>query len=313
MSLCRPGVLVVESPEHETRFVREYVEGQAHERVLRLEKVASERVMGTLHDVWDVRTETDRWWVVSDPMNLYSHEQHPSMDYVLSFHCGLMLRVFERQRKESNEGEEKHLPRTWRRFGQAIDAFNSAEEAEDFQAVGVRLRECLLTFAREAVSDQWPPVAGERPKAGDFKGWAVLMAAALARGRPRSYVRALCEESWDLVSWLVHERNAVRDDADLALDATRQVLDTLGIMIVRQRGRRPERCPECDSYRLVSDYRPELDSPPLYVVLCAACGWEEKAQPWCGEGREAALKEGFIPEDHPHPHFHPPFDTPAQY
>ena len=64
----------------------------------------------------------------------------------------------------------------------------------------------------------------------------------------------------------------------------------------------------------MSDYRPELESdPPPYVVLCAACGWEEKAMPWCDEGRIAALEEGIIPEDDPHPHFHPPFDTPAQY
>lgn len=92
----------MESPEHEARFVREYVEGQAHESVLRLEKLTSERMMGTLHDVWDVRTETDRWWVVSNPMNLYSHEGFPSMDHVLSFHCGLMLRSV----RASAEGDQ---------------------------------------------------------------------------------------------------------------------------------------------------------------------------------------------------------------
>lgn len=304
----------MESPQHEARFVREYVEGQTGEPVSRLEKVASERVMGALHDVWDVRTDADRWWVVSNPMNLYSHDQHPSMDHVLSFHCGLMLRVVDRQRKESHEGEEQYLPGTWRRFGQAVDAFNTAEEAEDFQAVGVRLRECLLTFAGEAVSDHWPPVEGERPKAGDFKGWAACLVTALANGRRRSYLRALCDETWNLVTWLVHELNAVRADADLALDATRHLLDLLGLFIVRQWGHRPERCPECGSYRVVSDYRSELeDDPPPYFVLCAACGWEEKAQPWCDEGRIAALEDGIIPEDHPHPDFHPPFDTPASY
>jgi hypothetical protein len=34
-----------------------------------------------------------------------------------------------------------------------------------------------------------------------------------------------------------------------------------------------ERCPNCASYRIVTDNRPELDIDLPYVVLCKACGW----------------------------------------
>ncbi len=48
--------------------------------------------MGRDHDVWDVHTDKDRWWVVTNPTNLYSQTLMPSLDYTLSFDVGLMAR-----------------------------------------------------------------------------------------------------------------------------------------------------------------------------------------------------------------------------
>jgi len=36
------------------------------------------------------------------------------------------------------------LPGSWRRWQQAFEAYDSGDEAETFQSVGVRLRECLV-------------------------------------------------------------------------------------------------------------------------------------------------------------------------
>ena len=34
--------------------------------------VLAETILGHRHDVWDVHTNRDRWWVITNPTNLYS-------------------------------------------------------------------------------------------------------------------------------------------------------------------------------------------------------------------------------------------------
>jgi len=53
----------------------------------------SEFVFGREYKVWDVHATDGRWWVVTNPTNLYSQEHIPSLDFVLSLHVGLMARV----------------------------------------------------------------------------------------------------------------------------------------------------------------------------------------------------------------------------
>jgi hypothetical protein len=119
----------LKTQEHEARHVREYFESQtpedADEVVEHIEKVASERVMGRDYDVFDVHTNKGRWWVITNPTNLYSHEDHPSLDQALSLHLGLTIRVMEHQRHDDASDEEEHrFARTWRRFDSAVNAFN---------------------------------------------------------------------------------------------------------------------------------------------------------------------------------------------
>lgn len=81
----------MESPEHERQFIVDYMAGVApDETVEHLEKVYSERIMGQDHDIWNVHTSAERWWVITDPANLYSQAQFPHMDIALTFHIGLM-------------------------------------------------------------------------------------------------------------------------------------------------------------------------------------------------------------------------------
>ncbi len=42
------------------------------------EKVASGRIYGIKHDGWDVRASDDRWWVITNPTNLYPREMAPT-------------------------------------------------------------------------------------------------------------------------------------------------------------------------------------------------------------------------------------------
>ena len=42
--------------------------------------VHSERVNTIQHDTWDLYTSDGRWWVITNPMNLYSQEQFPNWE-----------------------------------------------------------------------------------------------------------------------------------------------------------------------------------------------------------------------------------------
>lgn len=93
---------MLKATEEEIEKVREYFEWQAPDlEVTFMQKVYSEGVLNTRHDVWDIHTNKDRWWVITGGTNLYSQEQFPSMDLALTFHIGLILasRVRKNNRK----------------------------------------------------------------------------------------------------------------------------------------------------------------------------------------------------------------------
>jgi hypothetical protein len=217
--------------EIEGQKIKEYVEWQAHgeEKVLHAEKVASERIYGRQHDVWDVHTNKERWWVVTGPTNLYSQTLMPSLDYTLSFHIGLMARVEARREPEGTEAEQEFLRITNRKLVQASEAFDQSDEAEEFQAVGMRWRECLLALIKELTDGSDLAHAEDLPKAADFPAWNERIANAIAPGSSaehiRGYLKTTAERAWRLVNWLTHANNATRNDADLALSATAHVIN----------------------------------------------------------------------------------------
>lgn len=249
----------------ETNEIRAYVEDQAGESVVHLEKVASELVGLVRHDIWDVHCVDSRWWVVTDPTNLYSQADFKSRDVVLTFHIGLMARVWQLQERKVPvaAGPALLLPGSWRRWQQAFEAYDSGDEAENFQAVGVRLRECLVSFVGETRSDDLVPIGQTAPKASDFKAWTELLANGLAAGESsaslRSYLKKLSVETWDYVNWLTHAKNAIRLDAEIGLKAAEHLLGTFTAARLRhEQGSR--RCGRCGSYRVVGG-------------TCDHCGW----------------------------------------
>src|ERR1700761_7267576 len=48
-----------------------YVEAEGAEKVISAQKITSEQVFETTYTVWDVKTDQRRWWVISNPLNLY--------------------------------------------------------------------------------------------------------------------------------------------------------------------------------------------------------------------------------------------------
>src|SRR5205814_5612646 len=122
--------------------IAEYVVSQARdETVQNVEHVKTEYVLGSPYEIWDVATEKDRWWVITNPTNLYSQRHFPSLDYTLSFHVGLMMRVRSRPERAGSD-DPSPFDDVFRRQQQAKERLDVAAESEDYQAVGVHLREC---------------------------------------------------------------------------------------------------------------------------------------------------------------------------
>jgi hypothetical protein len=268
--------------------IRDYVQSQAHESVIHLEKVGSELVGLARHDIWDVHCTDSRWWVVTDPTNLYDQADFKNRDVVLTFHVGLMIRLMhgrERQVWVAPSSAEL-LPGSWRRWEQAFETYDQGDEAEVFQAVGVQLRECLVSFVGETSSSELVPSGGTSPKASDFKGWTELLANALAAGESaahlRSYLKKLATETWDYVNWLTHAKSAVRMDAEIGLKAVEHLLGTFTAARLRLGRAAIQRCGECESYGVVGG-------------ICQHCDWVDPdyqapvAEPWSEEERARRL------------------------
>src|SRR5216684_5759849 len=161
------------------RAVSDYVEIQAREKVQHAERVMTEHVLGHDHDCWDVHTNKDRYWVITSPSNLYSQHYFPSLDFTLSFHIGVTARIMARSRGAPDDAQKGRLLPTWRRWEQAAETLDMAQEAEDFQAVGMKCRECLIQLVRSVAKPEMVPPGEEAPQRSNFISWSELMDAAV--------------------------------------------------------------------------------------------------------------------------------------
>lgn len=255
------------SSRGERDAIKAYVEWQSpDDAVVHVEKVAVERVAGTVHTVWDVHCRDSRWWVVDNSTNLYSQDDFKSVSVVLTFHVGLMTRLATQREVPVNDVAAGLLPGAWRRWEQAVDALTTAAEAEDFQGIGVRLRECLVSFVGEVANPELVPHGREAPKSADVDGWTELLAETLAAGSSnkalRAYLKAVSEKGWDYVNWLTHYKGATHLDAEIGIAAVEHILATFTATRLRWQLGGGARCASCGSYAMAAG-------------ACVRCGWED--------------------------------------
>lgn len=272
---------LIDTQDRERQYIVDYLASQAPDEVVEhLEKVKSERVLGRWIDVWDVHTNKDRLWVITAPTNLYLQGQFPSLEIALSFHVGLTARVSERQDRTARPEQAARFAKAWRAWEQAGEALNEADEAEEFQAVGMRCRQSLLAFVKEAASLA-PASVKALPKAGDFVGWSDLLADTIAAGssaeRRRGYLKSIAGSTWELVNWLTHAESASQFEAHFSYMATEHTLSSWSVALMRFEFGVPDRCPKCASYRLVTYSRPDKPGDVRNFTTCDVCGWKSRA------------------------------------
>jgi hypothetical protein len=266
--------------QEEIDHVTSYMEWQAPDLTVKMvQKVYAENVLHVRHDVWDVHTNVDRWWVITEPMNLYSQEQFPNMNLALTFHVGLCLRIPRSDRQKLSALPIEPFAECYRYLQEASDALAQAQEINDYQSIGVRCREALLAFSNAAqtalpwTSDQEPP------KKADLKAWAdhvcsVALAGASHEHR-RHLFKTLLESAWKFTNWLTHAKASHWHDAEAAVSSTENAISLCTSAVIQHIRGVPEQCPACGSQRLSPQRGFHEDDPEIEWErpTCDKCGW----------------------------------------
>lgn len=249
-----------------------------------LQKVYSESIMSHRHDVWDVHSSDGRWWVITNPTNLYSQTQFPNLDLAVTFHMGLCLRIPRTQKQATSGRHVRPFDSVLAKMQEADDALSQAYNVADFQAIGMRSREALLAFIGAAQDvAEWTTEAP--PKRGDVRAWTELIFGAILSGSDqkerRHLFKTMMVEAWVFANWLTHSQSVTWHDAEVAQSTTGHILG-LGISLVLRHVREvPEQCPKCGSFDLDPEEGLVDDEPDIAWErpVCADCGWTGKPIP----------------------------------
>lgn len=257
----------------ELHSIRKYVEIEAsNENILHIEKLRHEYSRGEKITAWEVRTDANNWIVFDNTLtNLYKLSYFPGLDSAFSYHIGLCLRLLERQSDQTPVGIRSRFLVVMERSDDVIAALEQAVETEDFQAVGMKLREVLLELVKQF------RLANDEIKKGDFVAWSVYAADHFAGGDSNEHIRGWLKEiskrTWQLVNWLTHYNKANHDIAEMSLLATTSLIHAWLMAVARHEAGAPDKCPKCSSFDLISNYHHGQEPEGRYITHCRRCSW----------------------------------------
>jgi hypothetical protein len=268
-----------ESDPHSAQDISRYVELEASdEKVLHVEKVKSEVILGDLHEVWDVHTDKNRWWVITPLTNLYPQAHFQSLDYTLSFHVGLMMRVRSRPQGPDSD-DPTPFDEVFRRREQAEKNLEAAVEAEDYQSVGMQLRECLISLVGAVRRRVERKPQAEIPQDANFVAWSSVLADQLCPGDSdkelRQFLKGAAKGAWQLVNWTTHYRNADEPVCSIALQACSNLIGHFIQILERNKREKTKNCPLCNSRDIRTHFDPFLSADGEYYLSCGVCDWTD--------------------------------------
>lgn len=273
----------VDSDPHSEQGVAHYVEIQApDEKVQHVEKIKEEIVLGDSYEIWDVTTDKNRWWVLTNLTNLYSQKHFPSLDYTLSFHIGLMMRL--RSRPEgADAADPSPFDEVFRRQQQAKQQYERAIEVVDYQSVGMQLRECLISLVAAVRRRVEIDVDTERPQDANVTEWSNLLLDKMCGGssnqRLRKYLKNTANYTWQLVNWLTHDRDANDTASSIAIHACDTMVGHFVQLLMRERTDSTDECPVCKSRNVRTHFDHLIEPDGDYYMTCGECDWNTHPNP----------------------------------
>lgn len=275
---------MLKASEEEIEEIREYFEWQAPDlEVTFMQKVYSEAVLNTRHDVWDIHTNKNRWWVITGGTNLYSQEQFPNMDLALTFHIGLMLRVPRTEEQQQNDLRILPFRPVFEKMEEATAALAQAQNVSDYQAVGVRCREALLELI--GVAQDAAVWTDEPPQRANFRAWTEIICNELLPGdtnkERRGALKGALQSAWTFSNWLTHSKSATWLDADMAQTLIQHAIGMATSLVLRTLRGVPDECPKCGSPHLEPEQGENTELPGVLWERprCANCGWAGRPVP----------------------------------
>lgn len=277
---------MLDATQEELDHVLGYMASQAPNLTVEFaQKVYAENVLDHRHDVWDVHTNVDRWWVITNPTNLYSQAQFPNMDLAVTFHVGLCLRIPRSEKQKLADLPIEPFAQCCRYLSEAADAVAQAQEVADYQAIGVRCREALLAFVDAAQTVLPWTSEEERPKRADFKAWVehicnVSLAGPSQKDR-RQLFKTLLNSAWAFSNWLTHTKSSKWHDAEAASSTTEHAVSLCISAVVQHIRGVPDACPACGSHRLSPEraYDPDDPDHEWERPTCTKCDWTGEPVP----------------------------------
>lgn len=284
---------MLESTTEECDEVKAYFLSQSPKATVTFaQKIYAETIVGHRHDVWDLHADDGRWWVVTNPTNLYSQEQFPSMDLVVTFHMGLCLRIPRAQKPSIDVSKLMPIASTFQQLEEVEASLNHADSLLGYRAVGVGCREALISFVQSLQdAGEWP---NSDLKRSDVKGWSKQILGIILIGseneKRRRLLRSSINEAWDFSNWLAHTSSATWHDAEVAHSSVSHAVNLQASLMLRYFRNVPDACPECGSAHISPQYAHREVDPEIKWErpACDDCSWTGKATP-VGEHRENLL------------------------
>lgn len=268
------------SSQAEKQTVEEYFLWQSPDATISfLQKVYSETVAGHKHDVWDVHASDGRWWVITSPTNLYSQTQFPNLDYAVTFHLGLCLRIPRTDERNRLDVHITPFSVLLNELHALPDALGQAKALSDYQGIGVKCRELLLSFidaAQNAI--KWP--VEEPPQRANFRAWIDIIFDNVLGGPAHQARRRLFKyqfnEAWTFANWLTHAKSATWHDAEAAQTTVDHAIGFGVSLLLRAIRAVPEQCPKCGSPNLTPEdgWPEELPDTVWQRPVCEDCDWK---------------------------------------
>ncbi|OIQ42810.1 MAG: hypothetical protein BM560_01105 [Roseobacter sp. MedPE-SWde] len=263
--------------EEQDAVVAYYLSQSKDASVTFTQKVYAETVIGHTHEVWDLHASDGRWWIVTNPTNLYSQDQFPNLDLALTFHMGLCLRIPRTDRQGSDVTTARLFGSVLQAITDCDEALSQANDAGAYRAIGVRCRENLLAFIHAVQGAfEWPD---NNLQKSNFVGWADLICDELLpspanRERRRVFKLAL-KEAWTYVNWLTHSQSGTWIDAEVATTSVSYALGMAINLVMRKLRSVPDQCPQCESGNLspIEGFDSSNSGVIFERPICDDCGW----------------------------------------
>ena len=265
------------SEEEKEAVTAYYLSQSTDASVTFVQKVYAETVIEHTHEIWDLHASDGRWWIITNPTNLYSQEQFPNMDLALTFHMGSCLRTPRTDRQRGDIAIARLFGSVLQAITDCDDALSQANDAGAYRAIGVRCRENLLAFIHAAQGAfEWPENDLQK---SNFVGWVDLICAELlpspANKERRRIFKSGLKEAWTYVNWLTHSQSGKWIDAEVATTTVSYALGMAINLVMRQLRGVPDQCPQCESGNLSPIEGLDSNNPGVIFErpTCDDCGW----------------------------------------